>query len=101
MSEKQFKFTCEKCNYNTNLKHMLLQHYETNLHKTGKKTRKSVKEKEIYKCKSCDFTSINKNTKEERSLKFKFYCEKCDFGVFTESTFDVHKNTIRHNRLNK
>ena len=112
MSGTEFKFICEKCNYKTNLKHLLLQHNETGLHKTGKKTRKVIKEKEIYKCKSCDFTSTNKNnylthelnnhsTKEERSLKFKFYCEKCDFGVFTESSFNIHKETTRHKRLNK
>jgi len=112
MAEDKYKFYCEKCNYGTNLKHLILQHNETELHKTGERGKKQIKEKEIFKCVDCDFESINKNnfmthklnnhsTKEERKKKFKYYCEACDFGVFTESSFEKHKETLRHKRLNK
>ena len=71
-----------------------------------------LKEKEIFNCSECEYTTINKNnylthklnnhsTKEDRKNQFKYYCETCDFGVFTESTFEKHKNTLRHTRLNK
>ena len=43
----------------------------------------------------------NHSTKEERKKEFKYYCVVCDFGVFTESSFEKHKETIRHKRLNK
>lgn len=102
------KYYCEKCNYGTNIKHCLLQHNETNYHKTGLKVRKE--EKVIYKCELCDYENVNKNnylthklnnhsTKEERKEKFKYYCDKCDFGVFTESMFNQHNETKRHKRL--
>jgi hypothetical protein len=31
----------------------------------------------------------------------KYYCNNCDFGVFTESSFEKHKSSLRHKRLNK
>jgi hypothetical protein len=43
----------------------------------------------------------NHSTKEERKKEFKYYCEACDFGVFTESSYEKHKNSLRHKRLNK
>ena len=106
------KFICEKCNYKTNIKSLILQHYETKLHKTGERGKKLIKEKEIFSCDKCDFSSTNKNnylthklnnhsTKEERKQQFKYYCDNCDFGVFTESSLEIHKHSLRHNRLNK
>jgi hypothetical protein len=106
------KFICEKCNYKTNLKSLILQHYETELHKTGERGKKRIKEKELFSCDKCNFSSTNKNnylthklnnhsTKEERNQQFKYYCDNCDFGVFTASSFEIHKNSLRHNRLNK
>ena len=106
------KFICEKCNYKTNIKSLILQHYETELHKTGERGKKLIKEKEIFSCDKCDFSSTNKNnylthklnnhsTKEEWKQQFKYYCDKCDFGVFTESSLEIHKHSLRHNRLNK
>ena len=55
------KFICEKCNYKTNIKSLILQHYETELHKTGERGKKLIKEKEIFSCDKCDFSSTNKN----------------------------------------
>jgi Zn finger protein HypA/HybF involved in hydrogenase expression len=104
---EEYKFYCEKCKYGTNIRHSLLQHNESNFHKTGKITRKE--EKVNYKCDKCDFNSVNKNnyvthhlnnhsTKEERKEKFKYYCDKCDFGVFTESSLKLHQDSVRHKR---
>lgn len=105
------KFICEKCNYKTNIKSLISQHYETELHKTGERGKKQIKEKELFSCNKCDFSSTNKNnylthklnnhsTKEERKQQFKYYCDNCDFGVFTESSLEIHKNSLRHKRLN-
>jgi len=107
----KYKYHCEKCNYNTNLKYLITQHNNTELHKTGKRGKKQIKEKIIFNCDKCNFTTTNKNnylthklnnhsTKDERKEKFKYYCEMCDFGVFTKTSYDKHKNTLRHNRLN-
>jgi hypothetical protein len=107
----KYKYVCMKCNYGTNIKHSLLHHNETILHKTGKRGKKNKKIKEEFKCDKCEYKSTNKNnhlthvlnnhsTKEERKKKFKFYCDKCDFGVFTDSTFKKHNETLGHKRLN-
>ena len=71
-----------------------------------------IKEKELFSCDKCDFSSTNKNnylthklnnhsTKEERKQQFKYYCDTCDVGVFSETSFNNHKETIRHKRFNK
>jgi len=110
--DNKYKYICEKCNYKTNLKSLILQHNETELHKTGERGKKQIKEKVIFKCSDCKFESTNKNNylihklnnhsnKEERKKQFKYYCNNCDFGVFTESSFEKHKNSLRHSRINK
>ena len=107
----EYKHFCEKCNYGTNIRYSLLQHYDTELHKTGIRKKKILKNKEEYKCEKCNYNTTNKNnflthtlnthsTKEQRKEKFKYYCECCDFGVFTETSFNKHQETIRHSRLN-
>jgi len=106
------KYYCEKCNYGTKLKHSFLQHNESAVHITGLHGGKEIVVKEEYKCTQCDFITTNKNnymthklnnhsTKEERKTGFKHYCDACDFGVFTESSYNKHCMTIRHNRLHK
>jgi hypothetical protein len=107
-----YKYYCEKCKYGTNIKYSLIQHEETELHKTGERKKKVIKEKIINECSQCDYKSENNNnflthtlnnhsTKEERAEKFKYYCSSCDFGVFTESSFNKHNETVRHIRLVK
>ena len=56
-----YKYYCDKCKYGTNFKHSLVNHYETELHKTGQRKKKSIKEKEVYQCLECDYKSTNKN----------------------------------------
>ena len=108
----KYKYFCEKCNYGTDIRYSLIQHEETELHKTGIRKKKPIKEKKYYQCTDCDYKSDNNNnylthklnnhsTKEERKQQFKYYCDNCDFGVFTESSLEIHKHSLRHNRLNK
>ena len=103
------KYFCEKCNYGTNIKYSLIQHNESELHKTGqrKKREKWTKEKKIYKCENCEYiTSLKKNymthklnnhsSKEERASSFNYYCLFCDIGVNTLLAFNQHKETLKH-----
>ena len=103
----EYTYYCDKCKYGTNLKHLLQQHFETTLHKTGERKKKDPSEKKVYKCDKCDYKSANNNnylthtlnnhdTAENRKKKFKFYCDACDFGVFTQSLFNTHLKTKRH-----
>jgi len=108
----EYKFFCEQCNYGTNIRYSLIQHNETELHRTGQRKKKPIKIKEEYKCAECEYKSTNKNnylthklnnhsTKTERKEQFKYYCEICDFGVFTESSLEKHNQSLRHIRLTK
>jgi len=108
----EYKFFCEQCNYGTNIRYSLIQHNETELHRTGQRKTKPKKIKEEYKCADCEYKSTNKNnylthklnnhsTKDERKKEFKYYCEVCDFGVFTESSLEKHNQSLRHTRLTK
>ena len=106
------KYYCEKCKYGTDIRYSLIQHNNTELHKTGSRGKKQIKVKEEFKCNDCNYKSLNKNnylthklnnhsTKEERKQQFKYYCDICDVGVFSETSFNNHKETIRHKRFNK
>lgn len=108
----KYKYFCEKCNYGTDIRYSLIQHEETELHKTGIRKKKPIKEKKYYQSTDCDYKSDNNNnylthklnnhsTKEDRATQFKYYCSCCDFGVFTGSSFDKHNHTVRHIRLSK
>lgn len=102
-----YKYICEKCNYKTNLRHLLEQHNNTVLHLTGKRKQKPIKIKKIYECDKCNYKTSNNNnysthrlnnhdTQENREKEFTFYCKKCDFGVFTESSYNIHLTTKKH-----
>ena len=106
-----YKYICEKCNYKCNFKSELEKHYNTGLHKTGKRAkRKDYQGEEI--CEKCDYKTKNKTTMkqhklnehgtiEERQKGFKYYCEKCDFGTFSKDIMEKHNNTKKHiRRLN-
>ena len=51
-----YKYYCEKCNYGTDIRYSLIQHNETDLHKTGERGKKPIKEKEIFSCDKCYFS---------------------------------------------
>jgi len=40
-----YKYYCEKCNYGTDIRYSLIQHNETDLHKTGERGKKPIKKK--------------------------------------------------------
>lgn len=105
----EYKFICEKCQYRTNLKSLIDQHYNTVLHKTGKHGRRETKEKNNYKCQYCSYETSNKNnylthtlnnheSLENRKKTFKYYCECCNVGVFTKSAYNKHQQTNIHQR---
>jgi hypothetical protein len=105
-NEKTHKFICEKCNYKCNFDSQWTKHCDTELHKTGKRKKRTDKQ-EVGKCKQCEYETesyttmlkhlLNKHsTKEERKDKFKHYCELCDFGTFSKDTFDIHENSNKH-----
>ena len=113
MSDTEFKYFCDKCNYGTNISTSYNKHINTELHKTGKRKVKDNKEPDLYECKKCDYTTNFKrnhithylrhhSTKEERAEQFKYYCEKCDYGTFskTENTKHVATNSHRINMCN-
>lgn len=100
------KYTCEKCNYNTNVETRLKAHLLTELHKTGTKKKRSDY-LEPKKCYFCDYKSKNKTilnthilnnhkTQQERKKEFKYYCEICDFGTFTINSLNIHNKTKKH-----
>lgn len=99
-------FVCEECKFNTTCKSRWDIHINTELHKTGKRKKRSDI-KEPYKCINCDYTSKNKTifnthilnkhkTKYERETEFTFYCKLCDFGTFNNITLENHNNTEKH-----
>ena len=59
----KYKYFCEKCNYGTDIRYSLIQHEETELHKTGIRKKKIIKEKKYYQCTDCDYKSDNNNNK--------------------------------------
>jgi hypothetical protein len=102
----EYKYMCEKCDYKCNFVSQWNLHINTELHKTGKRKKRTDKT-EVGQCKDCDYNTnnyslmlkhiLNKHsTKEERKEKFKYYCELCDFGSFVSNTFEVHNNSEKH-----
>ena len=111
----EYKHICDKCNYKCNYESQWVKHCNTELHKTGKRKKRTDKP-EVGKCKECEYNTnnyslmlkhiLNKHsTKEVRKEKFKYYCNICDFGTFSKDTFEVHNNSEKHKiyilRINK
>lgn len=103
-----YKYLCEKCNYNTNSASAFWKHKKSVQHlNLERKPRKDKVITEPFKCEKCNFESTkeinykshmlnNHLTKEEREKEFLFYCKTCDFGVFTKSCYDKHIETKKH-----
>jgi hypothetical protein len=105
---ENYKYYCEKCNYGTNIKASMEKHNDTEIHKSG--INGKTKNKKIFICDKCDFTSSNKNnflthklnnhgSQKERKAEFKYYCDICDIGCFVESIHETHLNSIKHKRM--
>lgn len=67
-SDLKDPFKCEKCDYQSKNKIILIQHY-LNYH----------------------------GNFEERKNKFKFFCEYCNYGTFAKSFIEKHNNSKKHN----
>ncbi len=104
--EKEYKFICEKCNYKTDIKSRMEKHLKSELHKEGKKKKRSDYKGE-YKCEKCEYNSKNKYnykthilnnhmSKEEKEKEFKYYCKYCDIGTYSKDFMDKHNLTIKH-----
>ena len=108
MDEEQYKYICEKCKFKCNYKSVWEKHIETELHKTGKKKKRSNCV-ELRKCEQCEYITKQKGTMkvhflsahadlETREKEFKYYCKLCDFGTFTKTNFDNHNKSDKHNK---
>ena len=106
MSNEIYKYNCDTCGYHCNMKSSWAKHINTELHKTGKKKRRSDY-KEPLTCDKCTYTTKNKtmmithklnkhSTKEDRENEFKYYCKMCDFGSFSSDSMKVHNESYKH-----
>ncbi len=103
-----YKYNCNKCNFKCKYESIWIKHYNTTLHKTGK--RKVRKDKKlIEQCNKCDYkTTSNTNMKmhflnyhasiKEREEQFKYYCHSCNFGTFSQKIYSTHLKTKKHQR---
>jgi len=102
----EFKYNCEKCQYNCNYISHWNEHLVSKKH-TGEK-RKVRSDKILEEqCKFCNYKSAkltnmklhiltNHSTKEERKKEMKCYCDKCDFGTNAKILFQRHLETQKH-----
>lgn len=111
MENQADKYNCIKCKFSCNTKARWEAHIKTELHKTGKRKKRSDY-KDPYKCPECNYETKNSMTykkhklnvhanKEIRENEFKFYCKYCDFGTFYNGTFDIHNTTDKHKLMIK
>jgi hypothetical protein len=112
-------YECEKCNFVTAYSNSYKRHTKSSKH-TGiivKRTRAPnkikreiiKKERTMFKCSECEFTSnLNTNLtnhylknhadEKERKEKFKYYYDECCFGTFSVSDNAIHINSKYHKR---
>ena len=101
------KYNCEKCQYKCNYLSEWNEHLTCKKH-TGEKRKERCDKILVEKCTFCDYKSTktsnmklhiltHHSTKEDRKVNFKFYCEKCNFGCFSESCYNIHNLTQKHN----
>ena len=106
MTENKKEYKCEQCNFECKYKAQWNIHIETELHKTGKKKKRSDT-KEPLKCEKCEYKTKNRlrleshilnehSTKEEREKKYRYYCKYCDTGTFTKDIMENHEKTKKH-----
>lgn len=113
MNEEDNEYTCDQCNFKCETKARWNAHIKTTLHITGKKKRRSDY-KDPFKCDDCEYETknivtmkihkLNKHsTIEERKSEFTHYCEYCNYGSFSQDSYNLHLNSIKHkyNELKK
>jgi len=107
--EEKYKYMCIKCNYKCKTKGQLDNHYNTTLHQTGIRKKRSDT-KGPYICIKCNKETINMNalkqhklnehgTLEEREKGFNYYCKVCDFGTFSKNIYVNHGTSEKHKKF--
>jgi len=105
------KYICKKCKFECVFKSNMGKHKQTELHKTGKRKKRSDC-KEPYKCEECEYETKNKTTFKQhvlnehadlktRKKEFKYYCKHCDFGTFSIDIINNHNNSKKHKKYIK
>jgi hypothetical protein len=103
---KENKYVCEKCRFYCNTKGRWEKHINTELHKTGKRKKRSDYQ-EPLQCEKCEYKTKNKTTLkthklskhgtvEEKKKEFRYYCEVCDYGTYSKDAIEFHNNTKKH-----
>jgi hypothetical protein len=109
--KKEYKYSCEKCNFYTNARSSIYKHLISGLHLEGHRAIRCDK-KVLDKCPNCDYTTKsnismethilnNHSTEEQRKTKFKCYCDYCDFGTFSQEHYEKHLDTKKHKQMLK
>jgi hypothetical protein len=108
MSNNEYKYNCEKCDFHCNAESTWEIHANTSKHKNGiRKIRSDCKEP--LKCTKCDYKTKNKTTMiqhelnehasiEERKSKFRYYCNVCDYGTFSIDLYNNHNKNKKHTK---
>lgn len=106
------KYTCEKCNYETDDKYKYSRHLKTKKHR-GDNSHRSDRQYPD-KCPMCDYVAkkgqgmaykehvLNQHsTEKERKEQFNYYCDLCDFGTFGKCVYKSHLETKIHQQIVK
>lgn len=102
--ENNFKYTCQCCSYNTNIRTSWHLHIMSDKHNRNG-------EKKSTKCELCEYESVSHwnvklhmlskhSTKEERE-KHKYYCNICDTAFVCNIYMDKHMAGKKHLKNSK
>jgi hypothetical protein len=102
--EQIYKYKCEICNYNTNVKTSWQLHTMSERHNRNGK-------KKSTKCNICDYEStshwniklhiLSKHSTLEERKNHKYYCDICDTVFFCKLYMERHLQGKKHNKLLK
>lgn len=107
-NKMEYKYICKECNYKCKFESTWKKHIATELHRTGKR-KKRTDCKEPKKCDKCNYQTKNATTlkthilnehanKKIREKEFKCYCKYCDFGTFSNDIMNLHNKTKKHKK---
>jgi len=108
MEKTESKYECKQCNFKCKYEAQWKVHIETELHKTGKRKKRSDIN-ELLKCEKCGFecryktqwnehieTELHKTGKKKKrsDTKEPLKCEHCDYKTKNETTMKLHKLNV-------
>jgi hypothetical protein len=115
MTEEEYKYNCEKCEYHTNINANFSKHKRTKKHRRN--YEEEIKNEEIenkkkkYHCTFCDYytnsqpsfskhkkSKKHKKNKEKEEKNFNYKCEKCPYMTNCNMEYFNH---IAENHINK